>query len=199
MKIIGRNSASTYISYALLTLSIIFSIIYIYEIFGLSVLYYNFRTGSHILNSFFLLNEDVGWSHNKWTNTMDGLLKFKIYLPFTSQNLLTGVFEPNFIYTKIVSGLYITLFAFFSSKIFKEISSQKVFNRNAIVWLKRFAWLNIFFTLILNSIAGFISAGHIFATTFNGFSYLFFGILILFVTEFFKKGYELQSENDLTI
>ena len=78
------------------------------------------------------------------------------------------------------------------------MSSDQIFNQNAIKWLKRFCFLNLI-----------IAAAGIFEFFYfrmdSGYTLLtflffgFFGIIILFIVEFFKKGLALQTENDLTI
>jgi hypothetical protein len=69
---------------------------FIYEIIGFSVLYYKYKTGSNVLSQFFLLGNDVGWAKNEYTNPIKNVLKFKIFYPFTTQNLLTGIYTRSF-------------------------------------------------------------------------------------------------------
>ncbi|MDQ0592684.1 hypothetical protein QFZ37_001053 [Chryseobacterium ginsenosidimutans] len=198
MKIIGKNSLSQYISYLLFVLFVLLTIKYTYELIGYSVSYYNVKTGNHILPDLFITGKDVGWSRNQWTIPMDNVLKFKFYVPFTQQNLITGIFNTGSVLRNILSGLFIVLFFYSSYKIFKEISKENVFNLKALVWLKRFGWLNIIFTVMM-VIINFINVKELYAFTYSGISFLFFGGLLLFVVEFFKKGLELQNQADLTI
>lgn len=198
MKIIGKDSLSQYISYFIFVLFIILVGKSIYEQIGYWVSYYNYSNHSYILSTFFVIGNDVGWEINKFTSKYDDVMKFKFYIPFTTQNLITGIFNLGTYINNTVRDLFLVGFFYTGYKSFKEISSDKVFNLNAILWLKRFGWLNIIFSILIL----FISIFHlnIFGTSdLYTFYFLFFGVFILFIVEFFKKGYDLQSENDLTI
>lgn len=198
MKIIGKNSLSQYISYLLFVLFILLTVVCIYELIGYSVSYYNFKTGDHILSDFYIIGTDVGWSRNQWTIPMDNVLKFKFYMPFTEQNLVTGIFDIGSISNNILRSLFLILFFYSSYRIFKEISRENVFNVKSLVWLKRFGWLNIIFTIVMIIVSAF-KLNNLYAVIYSAASFLFFGVLILFVVEFFKKGLELQNQADLTI
>jgi len=198
MKIIGKNSVSQYISYLLLLLAVFFTIQLIYITIGFVVSFYNFKTGNNILSDFFIIGTDVGWSKNQWTQPMGNLMKFKFFVPFTEQNLLTGLFNPGSVLSHIFNEIFITLFFSISYKFLKEISRKNVFNANALLWLKRFGWLNIIYTAITLAIVPF-TVKNLFAVTYSVIIFLFFGALILFIVEFFKKGLELQEQVDLTI
>ncbi|UMQ39910.1 DUF2975 domain-containing protein [Chryseobacterium sp. Y16C] len=198
MKIIGKNSLSQYISYLLFVLFIIIAFNLVYEIIGHGILFYKYKTGSAILSDTFVLANDVGWSKNKWTIPMENLLKFKINYPFSDIQMVTGVYAPNQIIHNILGMIFLSLFFFFSYRCFKEMSADQIFNQNAIKWLKRFCFLNLiigaagifeFFYFKMNSVY----------TLLTYFFFAFFGIIILFIVEFFKKGLALQTENDLTI
>ncbi len=198
MKIIGKNSLSQYISYLLLLLAVFFAVQLIYILFGFAVSFYNFKTGNAILSDFFIIGKDVGWSKNEWTQPVEHLMKFKFFIPFTEQNLLTGMFDPGSIFNHIFSEIFIALFFFISYKFLQEISKENVFNANALLWLKRFGWLNIIYTAVTVAVVPF-TVKSIFAVTYSVVVFLFFGALILFIVEFFKKGLELQEQADLTI
>lgn len=198
MKIIGKNSLSQYISYLLFVLFIIVAFKLVYEIIGHSILFYKYKTGSTILSDTFVLANDVGWTKNKWTIPMENLLKFRINYPFSEIQMVTGIYAYNQIIHNILGMIFLSLFFFFSYQCFKEMSSDQIFNQNAIKWLKRFCFLNLI-----------IAAAGIFEFFYfrmdSGYTLLtflffgFFGIIILFIVEFFKKGLALQTENDLTI
>jgi len=198
MKLIGKNSLSQYISYLLFILFILFACQCIYALIGFSVSYYNLKTGNHIFSDFFIIGTDVGWSKNKWTLPMNDLLKFKFYVPFTKQNLITGIFNAGSVINNILRELFIMLFLYSSYQIFKGISNENVFNVKVVLWLRRFGWLNVIFTVIM-IIINFFNAKDLYAFAYSGIPFLFFGGLILFVVEFFKKGLELQNQADLTI
>ena len=200
MKLIGQNSISKYFSYFFLILFWFIVFHFIYEIIGFSVLYYKYKTGSNILSEYFLLGNDVGWAKNEYTNPIKDVLKFKIYYPFTEQNLLTGIYNKSFIINSLISSSYFTVFSFVCYKITDALSKDYIFNLKTINWFKKLAWLSIlfvpiqiinwFFNLNLKMSASLL---------YSSFIFLSLGIILFFIIAFFKKGYELQSENDLTI
>ena len=200
MKLIGQNSISKYFSYFFLILFWFIVFHFIYEIIGFSVLYYKYKTGSNILSDYFLLGNDVGWAKNEYTNPIKDVLKFKIYYPFTEQNLLTGIYNKSFIINSLISSSYFTVFSFVCYKITDALSKDYIFNLKTINWFKKLAWLSIifvpiqiinwFFNLNLKMSASLL---------YSSFIFLSLGIILFFIIAFFKKGYELQSENDLTI
>lgn len=200
MKLIGKNSVSKYFSYFFLVLFLFIAFHFIYEIIGFSVLYYKYKTGSNILSEYFLLGNDVGWAKNEYTNPIKDVLKFKIYYPFTEQNLLTGIYTKSFIINSLISSSFFTIFSFVCYKITEALGKDYIFNLKTINWFKKLAWLSIlfvpiqiinwFFNLNLKMSASLL---------YSCFIFLSLGIILFFIIAFFKKGYELQSENDLTI
>lgn len=198
MKIIGRNSLSTLIRYFFAFIFTIVLLFGIYEIIGWTISYYNLKTGSSVLKNLFITGTDVGWNKNQWTSKMDSLQKFKFYFPFTEANFRTGVFSLSTFIGNTFGNLFIIIFTYLSCRIFREFSRQNFFNQNTIQLLKRFSWVCISFFVISILLDVFL-VNHFGAYSYSGFWFLMLGILLLFVVEFFKKGYELQSENDLTI
>lgn len=200
MKLIGKNSISKYFSCFFLVLFLFIAFHFVYEIIGFSALYYKYKTGSNLLSEYFLLGNDVGWAKNEYTNPLKDVLKFKIFYPFTEQNLLTGIYTKNFIINSLISSSFFTVFSFVCYKITNSLSKDYIFNLKTINWFKKLAWLSIlfvpiqiinwFFNLNLKMSAGLLYSSFIFLTL---------GIILFFITAFFKKGHELQSENDLTI
>lgn len=198
MKIIGQNSLLKYFSYVLYFIFVICVLHLIYNLVGHSILYYKYQSGSDIFSNTFILSKDVGWTQNKWTIPMNDLLKFKINYPFTQVQVVSGVYGISQIVTNTVGMLFITLFFFFSYKSLKEMSSEKLFNPEAIKWLKRFGYFNL--AVGLMSIAQMIFFGTMQGSALIQFLFLaFLGLMVLFMVQFFKKGYELQAEIDLTI
>ena len=200
MKLIGQNSISKYFSYFFLILFGFIAFHFIYEIIGFSVLYYKYKTGSNILSDYFLLGNDVGWSKNEYTNPIKDVLKFKIYYPFTEQNLLTGIYTKSFIINSLISSSFFTIFSFVCYKITEALGKDYIFNLKTINWFKKLAWLSIIFVPI-QIINWFYNLNLKFSADIFYISFIFLslGIAIFFIIAFFKKGYELQSENDLTI
>ena len=200
MKLIGKNSVSKYFSYFFLVLFLFIAFHFIYEIIGFSVLYYKYKTGSNILPDYFLLGNDVGWAKNEYTNPIKDVLKFKIYYPFTEQNLLTGIYNKSFIINSLISSSFFTVFSFVCYKITEALGKDYIFNLKTINWFKKLAWLSIIFVPI-QIINWFYNLNLKFSADIFYISFIFLslGIAIFFIIAFFKKGYELQSENDLTI
>ncbi len=200
MKLIGKNSVSKYFSYFFLILFLFIAFHFIYEIIGFSVLYYKYKTGSNILSEYFLLGNDVGWAKNEYTNPIKDVLKFKIYYPFTEQNLLTGIYIKNFIINSLIGSGFFTLFSFICYKITNSLSKDYIFNLKTINLFKKLAWLSILFVPI-QIINWFYNLNLKMSADllYTNFIFLSLGIIIFFIIAFFKKGYELQSENDLTI
>ena len=200
MKLIGKNSVSKYFSYFFLVLFLFIAFHFIYEIIGFSVLYYKYKTGSNILPDYFLLGNDVGWAKNEYTNPIKDVLKFKIYYPFTEQNLLTGICTKSFIINSLISSSFFTIFSFVCYKITEALGKDYIFNLKTINWFKKLAWLSIIFVPI-QIINWFYNLNLKFSADIFYISFIFLslGIAIFFIIAFFKKGYELQSENDLTI
>ena len=200
MKLIGKNSVSKYFSYFFLILFLFIAFHFIYEIIGFSVLYYKYKTGSNILSEYFLLGNDVGWAKNEYTNPIKDVLKFKIYYPFTEQNLLTGIYTKSFIINSLISSSFFTIFSFVCYKITEALSKDYIFNLKTINCFKKLAWLSILFVPI-QIINWFYNLNLKFSADIFYISFIFLslGIAIFFIIAFFKKGYELQSENDLTI
>jgi hypothetical protein len=170
-----------------------------YESLGHLLLYYKHESGSNLFSNTFLLGNDVGWAKNKYTEPMSNLLKFKMNYPYTETQMVTGIYGNIY---QIINNLFGFLFggAFFyiSFKSFKEMGSDKLFNSNAIKWLKRFAYLNLAYAIVALC-QMFISYGVDGFALISISAFIFLGIIVLFIVQFFKKGYELQSENDLTI
>ncbi|MBP7173378.1 MAG: DUF2975 domain-containing protein [Cloacibacterium sp.] len=198
MKLIGKNSVSKYISYFFAALFFLVLLSGVYELLGWIISYYNFSTGNTLLSQLFETGKDVGWNKNQWTNKMDDLEKFKFYIPFTESNFRTGVFSLSTFIGNTFSNLFLITFTYFSFRVFREFSKENFFNQKTIQFLKGFAWFCIIF-FIGNTVINLFIVKYFGTSLIYGFWHFILGIMILFVTEFFKKGYELQSENDLTI
>lgn len=198
MKITGKNSLSQYISYFLFVLFIILAFNLVYEIIGHTILFYKYKSGSTILSNTFALANDVGWMKNKWTIPMESQLKFRINYPFSDNQMVTGIYSANQIIHNITGMLLLSLFFYFSYKCFKEMSVDQIFNHNTIKWFKRFCLLNLMIAAV--GIFGFFYFRMDSLYTLSTFFFFaFFGMIILFIVEFFKKGLALQTENNLTI
>ena len=199
MKLIGQNSLSKYLSYFFYFLFIIFTLIGLYEIFGFSVIFYNEKTENHFLSQTFYISQDVGWSNNFYTEKLKGLMKFRMNFPFTENQLYTGIYNTHSVFNSLSTFFYLSFFTYSLYKILKELTNEIIFSKEVILWLKRLAYLNLLY-IPLHIFKNFIFKDFAFGDTiYTSFYMLIIGCSILFVIAFFKKGYELQSENDLTI
>jgi hypothetical protein len=199
MKLIGKNSVSKYLSYFFYFLFITFTLIGLYEIFGFSVILYNEKTGSHFFSQTFYISQDVGWSNNFYTEKLKNLMKFRINIPFTETQLYTGIYNSHSAFNIFSTFFYLSFFTFCLYKILKELTKEIIFSKEVILWLKRLAYLNLLY-IPLHLFKNLIFKDFAFGDAiYTSFYMLIIGCSILFVIAFFKKGYELQSENDLTI
>lgn len=199
MKTIGSNSISKYIAIIMFVFAAIFMFHLVYEIFGHLILWYKYKTGSNLFPTTFILGNDVGWSQNQWTTPIQEKMKFRINYPFSTIQCVTGLY-PNFsqIIHNLLGFTFMTLFFYLSYRCFKEMAKDSIFNLKAIQWLRRFCALNLAFG-IFGLIEFFFNKDNSGVTFITFLFFAFFGIIIFFIVEFFKKGLELQSENDLTI
>lgn len=199
MKLIGKNSLSKYLSYFFFLLFVLFTIIGLYEIFGFSVIYYNKKTGHHFLTETFYISQDVGWSQNYFTEKFKDVMKFRINFPFSETQLYTGIYNSHSVFNILSTFFYLSFFTFSLFKILKELTKEVIFSKEVIIWLKRLAYLNLLY-IPLHLFKNLIFKDFAFGDAiYTSFYMLLIGCSILFVIAFFKKGYELQSENDLTI
>lgn len=198
MKLIGRNSASKYLQWIFLALFVYFAFPFVYVMFGFAISCLNYKNGTHFLSGFFILGNDVGWGENPLPDKMNGLLKFKFYYPFTQSIISTGIFGLPAFFMAFFGMGYFTAYTFSLYKLFGEFKKDVFFKGEAMKFLKIYAWINILYLplkLLVTSLFGRVNLSN----TGTGLTFIFFGIVILFVIEFFKKSIELQSENDLTI
>lgn len=198
MKIIGKNSLSQYAGYVFRAFFILATLSVLYQLTGFAVCWYNLDTGSNILSDFFATGTGFGGSSRQWNEMAGHLVQFRFFIPFTRQNLITGIFSSENIFSTLVSGFFISCFLYCCYRFFREISRDRVFTAGSLVWLKRFGLLNIIFPVFTTSLLVFTSNPG-FPVHYPFVSFLFFGGLILFLVEFFKKGLELQQQSDLTI
>ncbi len=189
MKLIGKNSISTFISYVLFAGFLFFSYTFIIEFSAFVISFANLRTGSTFLNETFYV----------WKEGASQTAFFKFHYPFTNQQLAFGRLD---LYTaiKYLSGmLFLVLSFFFGYKIFRSMGTEKLFNSSVIMWLKRFSILNTFYAFFFPVLLYFTFGKVIVESIVSALALLALGIMVYFIVEFFKKGYEIQSENDLTI
>ena len=99
-----------------------------------------------------------------------------------------------------ISSSFFTIFSFVCYKITEALGKDYIFNLKTINWFKKLAWLSILFVPI-QIINWFFNLNLKMSASLLYISFIFLslGIILFFIIAFFKKGYELQSENDLTI
>jgi len=190
MKLFGKNSASTIISWFLLIIFIHFAFTLVFEILGFAVGLYNIETKSRLFLDTFKIWED---------SINPGKYYFKFYYPFTSRQFSIGALNFSTFIQHFSSISFLALFFFFGYKIFRSMSRERLFNSGVIKWLKLFSLLNIFYSLFFITLLSLIFKTFLVEVFISSFAFFSLGIIVFFIVAFFKKGFELQTENDLTI
>lgn len=196
MKLLGPKSISTGLSYLFLLLFILFALHTIFELFAFGIAYYNWTNSAHLFSDFIYVGNTIDYAspqHGDYTY-------FRFKYPFTDQQMLTGIFSKNNFIFHTFQNIFFTLFFAFAYKIFKKLSNEKIFTEFVIKDLKKFAIINLLYAPLYFLIWIFIFKANLETTMLlTSFAFLFLGIIMYFITALFKKGYQLQSENDLTI
>ncbi len=125
--------------------------------------------------------------------------QFNIALPFLSETFIKGFYESNIIITITLAMLFFAVFFYLLSNILKIFKAEKLFTQKAIKQLNHFAILNLLIGPALYFIIYFIMNKTGFGDAHNLILSLLLGVFVLFIREVFKKGYNVQNENDLTI
>lgn len=126
--------------------------------------------------------------------------QFQIALPFLPETYIKGYYESNIIVTIVVAMLFFSVFFYLLSNILKTFKAEKLFSKKAIKQLNYFAILNLAVAPILFIVIDFIIMER--PRIGNIYNYLLtflLGIFLLFIAAIFNRGYQVQSENDLTI
>ncbi|KUJ50444.1 DUF2975 domain-containing protein [Chryseobacterium sp. JAH] len=196
MKLLGKQSVSTIISYLFLALFIFFFLHFIYQSFGFGIGYYNWTTSHHIFSETFYVNDEIDYaSYEKGK-----YLFFRFKYPYSNQQMMTGFFTLNRFVFHTFQSIFFCLFFFYGYKTFEDLSQQELFNETIIKHLKTFSVINLLYAPLYFLIWIFIFRSGIESGMFmTSFAFLFLGIILHFITVFFKRGFQLQSENDLTI
>ncbi len=193
MKIVGKNSLSRYISILFYVGFLIFLFHLFYFFIGVSICYLNYNSDVNIFPEIFSLEKKL--YRENYLSTM-----FVIKFPFSEQNFFHGELMWR---TVIAAGLgfaFLTYFFYSSFRIFKNLSSEIIFTENTIKWFQRFAYANVISGILFIIFWYFV--WHLINPTELIFYSLFLFLLggtFLYLAAFFKKGQELQTENDLTI
>ncbi|PWN69927.1 DUF2975 domain-containing protein [Chryseobacterium phosphatilyticum] len=194
MKLIGEKSLSTILSKASLAVSLVQLLYLSYIIFGFIVVYVNQQQNAHYFSETF----SAGNFNREAAEPATDSVMFKFNMPF-SDSITTGSYT---LYTLISIGFFIgfySVFTFYLFRIFRGMSHEVIFNIGVIRNLKQFALLNILFIPVCCTILYFLKQSLYSIDPMLILLHFSTGIIILFIIEFFKKGYELQTQNDLTI
>ncbi|WP_312303404.1 DUF2975 domain-containing protein [Chryseobacterium sp.] len=194
MKLIGNKSLSTILNKILL-IGCIVQLLYLgYMVFGFIISYINLHNGTYYFSDIFM----VGNLSNGEVKEAPDSLNFRFSMPFTDAITMGSYTWHSFISIVFFLGFYST-FTFYLFRIFKGMSHDLIFNVEVIRDLKKFAVLNILFIPIYCLILYFLKQSLYSIDPMQVLLHFITGIIILFIMEFFKKGYELQTQNDLTI
>lgn len=194
MKLIGEKSISTILSKILL-IGCMGQLLYLgYLIFGFIVAYTNLHQETLFFSDIF----KTGNFNNEVDSTASNALAFQFNIPFSE-----AVIKGNFTFSTFTSILFFlgfySLFTFYLFRIFKGMSTDIIFNKETIRYLRKFAFLNIIFIPIYSIVLYFIDQSVYSIDPMFILLHLATVIIIIFIIEFFKKGYELQTQTDLTI
>ena len=193
MKIVGKNSLSRYISILFYAGFVIFLLHLIYFVIGVSICYLNYHSDVSIFPEIFSVEKKL-YRDNYLANM------FVIKFPLSENNFFHGELKWRTVIAASLGFTFLTYFFYSSFRIFKNLSSEIIFTENTIKWLQRFAYANVISGIFFIIFWYFV--WHLINPTELIFYSLFLFLLggtFLYLATFFKKGYELQSENDLTI
>ena len=97
--------------------------------------------------------------------------------------------------------LFLSVYFFIISVIFKTIKVNTLFSYDVIKLLKRFTLLNVlpFLYSLIYNITTYGETWFFESAFLGNFMYISIGLISLFMTGILKKGYEVQTENELTI
>ena len=171
MKIFGPKSLSHYLFY--LSRAAAFGSIILLSYILLSLVFGNFE----------IINE-----------------QFQIGIPLLPETYIKGFYKSNIIITISIAMLFFALLFYLLSNVLKVFKADKLFTSKAIKVLNQFAILNLVIgPIVYLTIHFFIMNKSNFSDIYNLFLSLLLGVFVLFIVAVFKKGYNVQSENDLTI
>ncbi|WP_375379302.1 DUF2975 domain-containing protein [Chryseobacterium luquanense] len=194
MKLLGQKSISTGLSYLFLFLFIFLLLHTLYMSFLFGVSYYNHSYSENLLPEVI----EMGKSKGNYSPPFDVYFIFKY--PFSNQQMMMGFFTKQTVMFHSFQNIFFCLFFYFLYKIFTQLSSQRLFTEKIIKQLKTFSIINILYAPLYFFIWLYLFNAHLDSSMLiTCFIFFFLGITMYFTSAFFKRGYQLQSENDLTI
>lgn len=171
MKMFGSKSLSTFLYYGCTVITVASLSLISFILFSLA------------LENFELINE-----------------QFKITIPLFPEMAIKGRYNDITITTITLFFIFYTIFFGLLTMIFKTFKASILFTDKAIKQLNYFTFLNLLVAPILYITINFIILVKDNYYDFASFLlHILLGIMALFIVAVFKKGYTIQSENDLTI
>ncbi|WP_424003228.1 DUF2975 domain-containing protein [Maribacter sp. IgM3_T14_3] len=160
-----------------------------------TIFYYIFKSISIILLAFLTYMEFAFFTNRFTVN--DG--RFNMKIPLTG-NSIDGNYQSSDILTISLILIFGILLFYLLSNIFKALKETIIFNKGIVKNLKLLTILNLVIGPILYFLIHYpIMHKTEFRNIHNLILLIIFGMISLFLTYVFKKGYTVQSENDLTI
>ncbi len=149
-----------------------------------------------VLTLLFTIYVDISFLTGNFTQSNG---RYRMDIPLTG-SYIHGDYQFNIILTLSLGLIFGVLFFFLLSNIFKALTKKVIFNNKAIRNLKYFTILNLGVGPILYFLSHFLILEKPYHKDIHNLILgLIFGMIALFLTYIFKKGYNVQSENDLTI
>ncbi|WP_169734642.1 DUF2975 domain-containing protein [Maribacter antarcticus] len=159
------------------------------------ILFYLFR-GLSIFGLLSVIYYDVSFLIENFRHEND---RYLIDIPLIG-TFMKGEFQFNVILTVSLTLIFIIIFFFVLSNIFKALKEDVVFNHKTIKNLHYFTVLNLGVGPALYLLVHYvIMQKENYRDIHNLILLILFGVVALFLTTTFKKGVHVQNENDLTI
>ena len=170
MKIFGPKSISTYLFYFVCISTLALGIFTGYVVFS-------FATGNF--------------------ESLDG--RYKMNIPFLG-TYIHGEHKTNVFITISIGLLFATIFLYMLSNIFETFKRETLFTEIAVKRMNDFALINLIGSPVLYILIHFIIMKHNhYRDIHNPIIHVILGLLILYGTAVFRRGFKVQSEHDLTI
>ena len=157
--------------------------------------YYIFRSISIVLLAF-LTYMEFAFITNSFT-VNDG--RFNMKIPLIGRSI-QGDYQFSDILTITLILIFGILLLYLLSNMFKALKKTVIFNKGIIKNLKLLTILNLIIGPVLYFLIHYpIMHKTEFRNIHNLILLIIFGMISLFLTNVFQKGFNVQSENDLTI
>lgn len=125
--------------------------------------------------------------------------RYSVQLPLV-ETAIEGPHQVEVMITVCLTLLFLGCLIFSLATIFKALSSSHIFTPRLVKSLRIFTILNLIIGPIIYLLVTFLILQRTYlANAHNLILLLIFGVIGLFLTHIFKKGMQVQQENDLTI